>query len=238
MLPVARGSKHNHVAGGVPNEGARRSRAEKIVSRFQAPHHPLTFRVIYEIDREASQPLRSNRRRWCSRAVPAIGTNVVVVPPRTQKRSFPAKPLHQTKTESIDVEVLCVSRIVDHQVHVPDPSCRGHAGPRRLRSVLAQGPHVQGCRPHLQLAADHGPSLRRPVAVEFEAVALGVCEVERLADEMIGGALQRVSQLPQMSVGIRKGLSVRYLVPDAVREAVLESGVYAAPPAEYARECE
>ena len=37
---------------------------------------------------------------------------------------------------------------------------------------------------------------------------------------------------------IRKGLSVRYLVPEAVREAVLEGSVYAEPPAEYARRCE
>ena len=35
---------------------------------------------------------------------------------------------------------------------------------------------------------------------------------------------------------IRKGRSVRYLVPEAVREAMIASDVYAAPGAEYARE--
>ena len=43
---------------------------------------------------------------------------------------------------------------------------------------------------HLQDAVADRPLLPRAVAVELDAVALGIAQVERLADQVIGGAAQ------------------------------------------------
>ena len=61
----------------------------------------------------------------------------------------------------------------------------GVAAPRRAREHAVE---VERQRPHLQLAVLVAPLLARAVAVDLDPVALRIVEVERLGDEVVGGA--------------------------------------------------
>ena len=62
--------------------------------------------------------------------------------------------------------------------------------------ALASTPvEVEGKRRHLQLPVGARPLLARPVAVDLDPVALGIVEVERLRDEVVGGAREPVPGL-------------------------------------------
>ena len=67
----------------------------------------------------------------------------------------------------------------------------GPVGGGQLVGEVAQ---VQRQRRHLELAAVVAPLVARAVAVELDAVAVRIGQIQRLADEMVGDAVQRTSE--------------------------------------------
>ena len=80
---------------------------------------------------------------------------------------------------------------------------RDRGGASELREQIVE---VERKRGHLQHAVLLRPLAARPIVVELDAVAVRVGEVERLADQMVGGAVEagaglgeadeRLSELP------------------------------------------
>ena len=74
-------------------------------------------------------------------------------------------------------------------MHVTERRARGHPFARIARGRAREHAFdVERKRRHLQLALGTRPVLARPVAVDLDAVALGIVEIERLRHEMVGRA--------------------------------------------------
>jgi len=85
------------------------------------------------------------------------------------------------------------------QVHVAHDRPGRHAVPRRLAAGSDDVLNVQRPRVNCQLAGVVLPGRPRPVGVDLDAESVGVVEVERLADEMVGGADRLIDarEMPQ-----------------------------------------
>ena len=70
-------------------------------------------------------------------------------------------------------------------------------GPSARGQLVGEVAQVQRQRGHLQLAVGVAPLLARAVAVELDAVAVGIGQVQRLADEVVGDPVQRPAGLGQ-----------------------------------------
>ena len=66
---------------------------------------------------------------------------------------------------------------------------------RRLRQLAEHVVEVQRERRHLELAVACAPLVAGPVAIDLDPVAVGVGQVQGLADEVVGGAVQRPARL-------------------------------------------
>src|SRR6516165_4926996 len=77
-------------------------------------------------------------------------------------------------------------------MHVADAQPVGSARIRRgRRNVLQDALDVERIGGDLQITAGPLPSLRRPVAIDLDAVAFRIVEVERLAHAVVGSARER-----------------------------------------------
>ena len=97
--------------------------------------------------------------------------------------------------EHTDVERLGGGDGRDLKMDVADPGASGNP----VTGVACGGAgqntvDVERKRRHLQLAARVRPLLARTIAVDLDPVALGVVEVERLRDEVIGRAREPVAR--------------------------------------------
>ena len=96
------------------------------------------------------------------------------------------------EAERIAIERFRSGDVADAQMHVADAQAAGRA---RIGRAGRDFPHdifdVERIGGHLQVATGPLPGFRRPVAIDLDAVALGIVEVERLAHRVIGGAGQR-----------------------------------------------
>ena len=81
------------------------------------------------------------------------------------------------------------------KVDVSDPRSPGQERRRSggVGEFGQQAIKIQGERGHLEPAVCAWPLLSRSVAVDLDPVAVGIGEVERLADQVIGCAVQRPS---------------------------------------------
>ena len=95
------------------------------------------------------------------------------------------------EAERAGVEGLGRGQVADVQVDMSHAGTGRHAGARVLPAELAEhAVEVEWERVHLQDAVADRPPIARAVAVELDAVALGVAQVESLADQVVGGARQ------------------------------------------------
>jgi hypothetical protein len=85
------------------------------------------------------------------------------------------------------------------QVNGPDDRAGGLSHPRLASADGDEIVHVERDRRHRQLARFVTPRRTRTVGVHLDADAVGIAEVERLADEMIrhSGALADLGQMTQ-----------------------------------------
>jgi hypothetical protein len=101
--------------------------------------------------------------------------------------------------EHAGIERLRARNVADLKMHMADDAAVGEAVPG---GDLALGGHqrlqVERIRAHRHRAIRPAPFLARPVDIDFDAVALGIGEVDRLADQMIGRPLQSPARLREM----------------------------------------
>ncbi len=93
------------------------------------------------------------------------------------------------ESHGIAIELFGGAYVADTQMDVSDPQPGRRAGKRGGRRHLAQDIlDVERIRDHPELVAAPLPALGRPVAIDLDAVAFGIIEVDGFTDPMIGGA--------------------------------------------------
>ncbi len=134
---------------------------------------------------------------------------VVVAAGRDEQRAGVAAH-DDVEAEHAVVERLRLLEVGDLQVDVAE---HGAVGDGRVRGrgvdpgrhVVDHAVEVERQRRHSDLAVGLVVPLgARAVAVDLDPVALGVAEVERLADEVVGGAFERVAGGRQAAQGERQ----------------------------------
>src|SRR5439155_1644822 len=86
-----------------------------------------------------------------------------------------------------------------------------------LLALAQQAVEVDGCVPHRDLAVRVAwPLVLRPVAVELDAVVVGVAEVERLADAVVGRAVEPDPGVAEAAEGVTEGGAGRISDRDVV----------------------
>src|SRR5262245_30808260 len=147
------------------------------------------------------------------------------------------------EAERAGVEGLGGAQIADVQVDVADPGAGWHAGVRILAAELIENAvEVERQGVHLEDAVAYRPLLTRAVAIELDSVALRVAQIERLADQVVGGpaqpparfgdALQRTGEVraarnedgeveePAGAVGAARGVRVAGQLDDGLLRGV------------------
>lgn len=97
------------------------------------------------------------------------------------------------EAERVAVERRGAGHVGDLQVHVPDAGVRRDRGGGLVERLREQVLEVERQGGHVQAVAVAGalPALARSVGVELDAEAVGVAEIQRLGDAVVGGALER-----------------------------------------------
>ena len=176
-------------------EGSATCRRLPVVLSFepcglQALPRLLELLGARERDLEPAQPEGAGRGRRRSLAGPRVDADVVVVAAGGEEQRAGVAADGDLEAERAGVEVLGRGELGDVEVDVPDPRSHGH--PVRLGvcglQLAEDAVEVERQGVHLQLAVGVAPLLARAVPVDLDPVALRVAEVERLADQVVGGA--------------------------------------------------
>ncbi len=139
-------------------------------------------------DLDPAQPAGARGRRGRPGRAPGVQPDVVVVAAgRDEERA--GVPAHRRlEAEDARPEGLGLGDVAHLQVHVPHRRSLRHALVGRAGHLPEDPLDVEGKGGHSQLAVVVGPLVAGAVAVDLDAVALGVVQVEGLAHEVVGGA--------------------------------------------------
>src|SRR5215218_3021581 len=153
----------------------------------EAPLELLESTIVVYHQLEPLEPARSPRRRRCPGSGPRVDAQVVVVAARGQKERPRIAADRDIEAEQPAIERLGLVEVGDVQVHVPDPDLRRHPVLARAVGVelTEHAFQVEGQRVHPQLAIGVAPFLAGTIAVDLDAVPLGIGEVERLRYQVI-----------------------------------------------------
>jgi len=122
---------------------------------------------------------------------------VVIAAGRDEERAG-AVALHQVEAQDLAVEALRLGDAGHVQVNVAHDRAGRHAPRLAVRGQGQQTARVQRLGDHLQVAVAQRPLGARPVTVDLDAVAVGVGQVDGLADAMVRPALQRPAGFQHM----------------------------------------
>jgi hypothetical protein len=111
---------------------------------------------------------------------------------------------HHLEAEHAAVEGLGLGQLGDLEVGVTDAGAVRRDGlTLGLFAELAQEvAQVQRQGGHLQLAVLYPPVVVGAVAVDLDSVAVRVRQIQRLADQVVGGSVQRPAGVGQPSEGV------------------------------------
>ena len=125
---------------------------------------------------------------------------MVVVTSRREESGRGTEVHHQIEADHFPVEAFGLGQPADLEVDVADGRARRQALPRRrrLRKLAQEVVHVQGDGPDLYLSAPVGPLLTGTVAVKLDPVTVGIGQVDRLADVVVGETLEGGAGLGQV----------------------------------------
>jgi hypothetical protein len=119
--------------------------------------------------------------------LPGVEADVVVVAAVGEEQRPRIRPHHHVHPELAAVERLRRRQVAHLEVDVAHRRAVRHRGRRFVAARFGQQAlEVERQRRHLDLVAGPAPLLARAVAVELDSVALGVAQVERLADQVVG----------------------------------------------------
>ncbi|MNY13112.1 hypothetical protein D3C86_1462290 [compost metagenome] len=121
-------------------------------------------------------------------AVPCIHRQMMVIAAGREERRVRARILRRSQADGLFVEGAGGGDFADPQVNVPD------AHPRRCSLIVAsfgvcqlhEVIDIELFGAHFHHAAAPDPGVLRPVAINLDAVAFGIVEIDRLADIVIG----------------------------------------------------
>src|SRR5690606_11246365 len=134
---------------------------------------------------KAGEAGRGQVARAGATAVPDIGGDVVVIAAARKERAA-GIARRQVEAERVTIEGFGRPRVADLQVNMADTDAVGHSG----ESAVTGGNEAVQIEPfgrHGNLAVTPGPGGMWPVDIDLDAVALWIGEIERLADQMVGG---------------------------------------------------
>jgi len=94
-------------------------------------------------------------------------------------------PHHGVEAERVVVETGRTHEVADVEVNVAHPGAGGHSAPPLSLHARNQARHIERQRCHAELTVRGLPRVTRTIGVDFDAEAVGVVQVERLAHEMI-----------------------------------------------------
>ena len=170
---------------GPASEGSR-----VVAAARGAGEHPLARGLVGEHDRRPQQGGASRRRRGGTGALPAVGADVMVVAAGAEERCGGAELRHQSEAEDVAVEADALDDVGDLEVDVADHGAGGDRLERlggRIVELAEQAARVERQRRH-PLGDEPLPALAGAVPVDLDPVAVGVGQVDRLADEVVAEA--------------------------------------------------
>jgi hypothetical protein len=159
------------------------------------PPGAVTLGRVREQDRRLAERGRAGGRRRRAGALPRVGAEVVVVAAGREERCLLAVARRQVEAEQVSVERQRVGDRGHAEVHVAHRRPLGEPVERLCLGILELGEHradVERKRRHPFLDAAL-PALARPVGVDLDPVVVGIAEIDRLADEVVGETCQRDS---------------------------------------------
>ena len=148
---------------------------------------PVALFVVRNDDREVGEPCRAGRRRRRAPALPRVRAQMMVVAARAQECGLVAELRHQVESHHVAVEPDALLDVGDAQVDMAHSGARGQDR-RRLGVGGEQVVDVE--RPGADPVCLPVPEPPWPVGVDLDPVVVGVAQIERLADEVVGRAGQ------------------------------------------------
>ena len=167
---------------------------QRVLQRFEC--------LAAELELHAAQARGVLRRGLGAGALPGVEPHVMVVAARREERRR-GQPRLLLEPQCPSVEVDRPGHVRDLQVDVADDGARGDLRVRGGRPLCEQILDVERQGVHVQAAPVGGgrPPLAGPVGVELDAEAVGVAQVERLRDAVVGGALEAPARLERTAHG-------------------------------------
>ena len=140
---------------------------------------------------------------------PCVDAEVMVIAARGQKAGRLAITHHEIEAQHIAIKVFRRRDVSDVQMDVAHGCAWRKAIPRRLVAVqfLEHAFELEWVHRHAQRSAGEFPLGARAVAIDFDAVAVGVAEIERLAHGVVAGAPQRRAGVDEMAQRARQLLA-------------------------------
>ena len=149
--------------------------------------------------------------------VPTVQADVMVVLAGGDERRAGVTLVADAHTERVDVEIPRPGHVGGFEVDVAEVGAGGRA--LVAGGVVGERTEVQRERVHRHPAVvGPRPLLARAVAVDLDAVALRVAEVQRLADEVVGRAGERRTRVAGAGSGAGEHVTERAAVRHANRE--------------------
>src|SRR5579875_2267741 len=128
-------------------------------------------------------------------SVPGVQTEVMVIAIPGNEASLLVQINHQFQAKCLLVVGKALLQIADVEMHVAEDRPTGQA--MEILSSGQQGLYVQAERVHGGAAVRRGPLLARPVSIDLDAVAFGIIQVKRLADQVVGSSVDAHSPFSQ-----------------------------------------
>ena len=151
----------------------------------------LDRRGVRQPQLEMAQPDRAGRRRRRADARPGVQPEVMVVAAGGDEDRARAEALRQLEAEHADIELLRFLELATRRCTWPIVVPLASAPLSPSRSGSARTPSKSsGSAPIRSWPRVVGPLLARAIAVDLDAVAVGIGEIQRFADAVIGRALQ------------------------------------------------
>ena len=170
--------------------------------------------------RSAALPGGRGRRAG---ALPGVRADVVVVAAGAEEGRLVAELRHQAEPEHVAVEGDRLRDRGDLEVDV----AHHRAGRRARRTAPSPGRRARGSRSStssgsvvIRWATLPSQPLARPVGVDLDPVAVGVAEVDRLADEVVGEPLERDAVARGMREPAREVAALRHEEREVVEPGV------------------
>ncbi len=187
-----RGDREDYgVVAGIPDQRPPLPGRGPMAGRGQPHQDLLAGRVVGKQDRQMAQGRRPGRRRGGAEAGPGVDPHVVVVAARAEEAGVVAELGKQPEAEDLAVEANRGGNAGHLQMDMADHRPFGSLLERRRVPVQGrqQVPDIEAAGGH-EAVDPTVPQRSGAVGVDLDAVPVGVAQVDRLADGVVGEPLE------------------------------------------------